>query len=166
MNETARAAQVDDAIHTAEAKARLRLWLKVLKSYRIIEAQLREKLREEFATTLPRFDVMAALYRHADGLKMSGLSGVMRVSNGNVTGIVDRLVSEGMIMRTPVEGDRRAMMVRLTQKGRQSFETMALEHEGWVAEMMGDISIAETEQAIAALTHITNASQQGDGEAV
>lgn len=166
MSEFARADELDSDVFPPEAKARLRLWLKILKSYRLIEAQLRENLRQEFSTTLPRFDVMAALYRHGDGLKMSGLSGVMRVSNGNVTGIVDRLVSEGMIVRMPVEGDRRAMIVRLTQKGREAFEAMASEHETWVAQMMGDISIAETEQAIAALTHITSTSLPGDEEAI
>lgn len=165
MNEMARAEALDGGLSVAESKARLRLWLKILKAFRMIDGELRERLRGQFATTLPRFDVMAALYRHADGLKMSGLSGVLRVSNGNVTGIVDRLVSEGMIVRVPVEGDRRAMMVRLTARGRDAFETMAREHEAWVAEMMGEISIEETEMAIKALTHITNRASFAEDEA-
>ena len=43
------------------SKERLRLWLRFLKASSTIEATLRENLRQEFATTLPRFDVMAAL---------------------------------------------------------------------------------------------------------
>jgi len=46
-------------LETAE-KERLRLWLRMLKTTRSIEAKLRENFRAEFATTLPRFDVMAA----------------------------------------------------------------------------------------------------------
>jgi DNA-binding MarR family transcriptional regulator len=89
-------------------------------------------MRAERGTTLPRFDVMAALYRTGEGLRMSDISGVLRVSNGNVTGIVDRLVAEGLVERVAVEGDRRATRVRLTPQGREAFEDMAEEHEVWV----------------------------------
>ena len=103
------------------SKERLRLWLRFLKASRTIEATLRENLRTEFNTTLPRFDVMAALSRFEKGLKMSQLSGVLRVSNGNVTGIVDRLTEDGFLIRVPVSGDRRASLVRMTQRGKEEF---------------------------------------------
>ncbi|MCC6008186.1 MAG: MarR family transcriptional regulator [Rhodobacteraceae bacterium] len=114
------------------SKQRLRLWLRLLKLSRAVEAELRERLRLEHGSTLPRFDVLAALWRADSGLKMSELSGVLRVSNGNVTGIVDRLVSEGLVERHPVPGDRRAMLVRLTGQGRIQFEAQAIDHEAWV----------------------------------
>ena len=127
----------------AASKARLRLWLRMLKVTRKIEAELRERLRVDFATTLPRFDVLAALSRHPAGLKMSALSGVLRVSNGNVTGIVDRLVEEGLVVRVPVAGDRRAMVVRLTEPGHSSFDTQAAEHEAWIDQMLSGLEPAE-----------------------
>lgn len=138
----------------AASKTRLRLWLRVLKVSHIIERELRERLRVEFDTTLPRFDVMAALYRAEKGLNMSELSGVLRVSNGNVTGIVDRLVDDGLIMRIPVEGDRRAMIVRLTKKGRAHFLELAEAHEGWVSELLRSVEVPEAEQLIAQLAAI------------
>lgn len=104
-----------------EAKARLRLWLRLLKVGRHIEGRLRENLRTKFDTTLPRFDVLAGLYRHPDGLKMSELSKLLIVSNGNVTGIIDRLVNGGLVLRVAVPGDRRASLVRLTEKGEHAF---------------------------------------------
>src|SRR5258708_37924146 len=110
---------------SAASKARLRVWLRILKVSRLIERELRERLRVEFDTTLPRFDVMAALYRAEKGVNMSELSGVLRVSNGNVTGIVDRLVADGPIKRGPLEGDRPAMNVRLTEKGRTRFSELS-----------------------------------------
>ncbi len=122
------------------SKERLRLWLRLLKTTRGIEAQLRENFRNEFDTTLPRFDVMAALSRFDDGLKMSEISGVLRVSNGNVTGIVDRLADDGLLVRVPVPGDRRAHRVRMTQKGREEFARQAAAHEVWIAEMLGQFS--------------------------
>ncbi|WP_377190577.1 MarR family winged helix-turn-helix transcriptional regulator [Ruegeria meonggei] len=125
------------------SKERLRLWLRLLKTTRGIEAQLRENFRTEFDTTLPRFDVMAALSRFEDGLKMSQISGVLRVSNGNVTGIVDRLAEDGLLVRVPVPGDRRAHRVRMTRKGREEFARQAASHEAWIAEMLGQFSAQE-----------------------
>jgi DNA-binding MarR family transcriptional regulator len=112
----------------------LRLWLKLLKATKHVEAKLRENFRTAFDTTLPRFDVMAALYRAEQGLKMSELSSVLRVSNGNVTGIVDRLVDDGILVRVPVDNDRRATTVRLTKAGREQFAAMAARHEAWIDE--------------------------------
>jgi len=125
------------------AKDRLRLWLRLLKTTRRIEAALREQLRTEFATTLPRFDVMAALSRATDGLKMSAISGTLRVSNGNVTGIIDRLAEDGLVVRVPVPGDRRATLVRLTRKGHEDFARQAAAHEVWLDHMLGDLSGAQ-----------------------
>lgn len=124
----------------SDEKARLRLWLRLLKLSRMIEAELRANLRREFSSTLPRFDVLAALARHRDGLKMSALSGVLRVSNGNVTGIVDRLVDEGLVERVAVEGDRRASLVRLTAKGTSGFEEHAAAHTVWINDLLSGIS--------------------------
>lgn len=126
-----------------DAKERLRLWLRLLKSSRLIEARLRENLRLEFGSTLPRFDVMAALSRYADGLKMSQLSDVLRVSNGNITGIVDRLAQDGILVRVPVPGDRRAALVRMTQRGHQEFARQAIAHQAWIDTMLGDFTGAE-----------------------
>lgn len=125
------------------SKERLRMWLRMLKSTRRVEAALRERLRRDFATTLPRFDVMAALARYDDGLKMSALSGVLRVSNGNVTGIVDRLAEEGLVVRVQVPGDRRASLVRLTRKGHEVFAQQAKAHEAWIGELLEDFTPEE-----------------------
>ena len=131
------------------SKARLRLWLRMLGATRAVEGALRERLRAEFATTLPRFDVLAALARHEGGLRMSELSGALRVSNGNVTGIVGRLAAEGLIERAATPGDRRARVVRLTAAGRAAFAAQAAAHEGWVDDLLADVA-AEEAAALAA----------------
>ncbi len=112
----------------------LRLWLRLLTCTQLIERQVRTSLRERFDTTLPRFDLMAQLDRHPDGLKMNELSRRMMVTGGNVTGITDQLVTEGLVERVDVAGDRRAFNVRLTERGRQVFRDMAIEHERWIVE--------------------------------
>jgi DNA-binding MarR family transcriptional regulator len=134
----------DESIDDAE-KSRLRLWLRVLKVSRHIESELRERLRQQFGSTLPRFDVLAALYRCDEGLKMSELSSALRVSNGNVTGIVERLVGEGLVVREAIPGDRRAMRVRLTNTGRHDFAHMAAVHRGWINELLAGIDAADAD---------------------
>lgn len=139
---------------SARSKQRLRLWLRILSAQRSIEAALRERLRLGHGSTLPRFDVLATLDRHRDGLRMSDLSTHLKVSNGNVTGIVERLVADGLVERVKVEGDRRAMRVRLTEDGRTRFAEMAAEHEAWVDELLSDLSDEDLGAAIAALERI------------
>lgn len=122
------------------SKTRLRLWLKLLKASAGVEAELRRRLRAEFNSTLPRFDVMAALARAPDGLRMSEISERLRVSNGNVTGIVERLVDEGLALRLAVPGDRRATRARLTAQGQQVFQAQAAAHEKWIDELLGNLA--------------------------
>ena len=137
-------------LHTDEpvSKTRLRLWLRFLKVSNNIKVELREKLHAEFGSTLPRFDVLSALYRYGAGLKMGQLSGVLKVSNGNVTGIVNHLVREGMVIRVPVLGDKRASLVRLTGKGKEHFAIQAAAHERWIDALFGDVGASEAEDII------------------
>lgn len=128
------------------SKARLRLWLKLLKVTQHTEAELRRRLRDDHDTTLPRFDVMAALARHPQGLKMSDLSSYLRVSNGNVTGIVDRLTEDGLVLRVAVKGDRRAQVARLTPKGQDAFAALAKQHEAWLDDLLGALTPFEADE--------------------
>src|SRR5574337_1670057 len=121
----------------------LRLWLRLLTCSQMIERRIRARLRERFATTLPRFDLMAQLERAPEGLRMGELSQRMMVTGGNVTGITDQLEAEGLVERVEVEGDRRAFRVRLTPKGRKEFRAMAEAHEGWIVESFAGLSSAE-----------------------
>ena len=123
----------------------LRLWLRLLTCTQLIEQQVRSRLREQFETTLPRFDLMAQLERSPEGLKMNELSRRMMVTGGNVTGITDQLEAEGMVQRVPVEGDRRALLIRLTPTGRKTFAEMASVHEGWIVESLSGLSEREVE---------------------
>jgi DNA-binding MarR family transcriptional regulator len=122
------------------AKERLRLWLRLLKVVRGVEGELRDRLRQDFGTTLPRFDMLAALSRHPEGLKMSQLSGLLRVSGGNVTGLADRLAEDGLVERVPVPHDRRATMLRLTHAGRTQFAAQAQAHEDWIDQLLAEVS--------------------------
>src|SRR3954467_10212829 len=133
---------IEARAHSEHPEA-LRLWLRLLTCTQLVEKQVRTHLREGFDTTLPRFDLMAQLERSPEGLKMNELSRRMMVTGGNVTGITDQLVSEGLVERIEVEGDRRAFRVRLTPKGRKQFHDMARQHEHWIVQSFSGLSEKE-----------------------
>jgi len=128
-----------------DSKTRLRLWIRLLRASRLIEGVTRERLKSQFNATLPRFDVLAALFRKPDGMLMSEISRFLMVSNGNVTGIVDRLVADGYVVRSQRNGDRRTSFIKLTAKGRSGFAEMAAAHERWIDELLGSLSAREAE---------------------
>jgi len=130
----------------------LKLWLRMLSCTTMIEAEIRSRLRAEFGITLPRFDLMAQLDRHPQGLRMGELSRRMMVTGGNVTGITNLLEQEGLVLRDAVPGDGRACSVRLTAEGRRAFKRMAARHEGWITELLGGLQESERASLIALLS--------------
>ena len=118
----------------------LRLWLRLLSCTVRVENHVRDGLRRDFATTLPRFDLMAQLERSPRGLRMSEISKRLMVSGGNVTGITDQLEREGLVVRTMDRGDRRATTVKLTNSGRERFRAMAARHEQWIIQLLEGLS--------------------------
>ncbi|MGQ2910005.1 MAG: MarR family winged helix-turn-helix transcriptional regulator [Aliihoeflea sp.] len=144
-------APLDTIDRPAASKERLRLWIRLLRTSRLIEGELRERLKTQFDSTLPRFDVLAALYRQPGGMLMSDLSRFLLVSNGNVTGIIERLVKDGLVSRAAREGDRRASIVKLTEAGARRFTEMAAAHEIWIEEFLGDLTLSDAERLSATL---------------
>jgi DNA-binding MarR family transcriptional regulator len=145
-NGRTRRRQLDDRQIGYEARARsddhqaLKLWLRMLASTTQIETEIRKRLRGSFGISLARFDYLAQLHRHPQGLKMNALSRYLMVTGGNVTGLTDELDREGWVVRVASPNDRRAYLVRLTPSGREEFERMAAEHERWVVDLFGGLS--------------------------
>lgn len=128
------------------SKRRLKLWIRLLGVTRAAENDLRDYLRTAHGTTLPRFDVMAALYRRRDGVSMSELGRMLLVSNGNVTAVVDRLEGEGLVRRTPSAADRRTIFVGLTPAGLTAFEALASGHEAEVDRLFAGLGEADLDE--------------------
>ncbi|MFK0379520.1 MarR family winged helix-turn-helix transcriptional regulator [Pandoraea sp. NPDC090278] len=124
----------------------LRLWLRLLTCANLIETDIRSRLRQEFDCTLPRFDLLAQLDRHPEGLKMGELSKRMMVTGGNVTGITDQLEKEGWVTRETVVNDRRAFLIKLTARGKKAFFNMARAHEQWIEQRLGALPENQRQQ--------------------
>jgi DNA-binding MarR family transcriptional regulator len=126
----------------------------------LIEGEIRSRLREHFDVTLPRFDLMAQLDKVPDGMTLSDVSKRMMVSNGNVTGLVERLVESGHIDRRTSPADRRVQVIRLTKLGRAVFRKMALEHEGWIAELFSDLNEKDLKELMRLLAKTKTSTQK------
>jgi DNA-binding MarR family transcriptional regulator len=140
----------------ADHKDELRLWLRLLTCTTLIESDIRTRLRERFDFTLPKFDLMAQLEKTSEGLTLGELSRRMMVSNGNITGLVERLVELDLIERVPHPTDRRAAFVRLTPSGRASFARMAAEHSEWVSAIAAGMSAQEVATMLRLLAKMKN----------
>lgn len=134
---------MDAPVQDPLSKRRLKVWIRLLGVTRAAEGHLREFLRVRHGTTLPRFDVMAALWRRRDGVTMGELSRMLLVSNGNATTVVDRLEADGLVLRSTARNDRRAVMVALTPAGIAQFERLAAGHEAEVARLFAGLSEAD-----------------------
>ena len=142
--------------HTDE----LRLWLRLLTCTTLIEGEVRSRLRARFDVTLPRFDLMAQLDKAPDGMTLSDVSKRMMVSNGNVTGLVERLVVSGHLDRRTSVTDRRVQMIRLTKVGRAEFLKMAAEHETWIADMFSELTPKEVRELMRLLAKTKGSAQR------
>ena len=132
----------------------LRIWLRLLTCTQMIERIVRSRLRERLGTTLPRFDLMAQLERHPEGLKMNELSRLLMVTGGNVTTIVDQLEKEGLVERFDEPADRRAFRIHLTRTGERTFADMAREHEEWVVGLVSGLSRREQDDLLRLLAKV------------
>jgi len=152
------------AVETPEDHAEeLRLWLRLLTCTTLIEGEVRGRLRQRFDVTLPRFDLMAQLDKAPDGMTLSDVSKRMMVSNGNVTGLVERLVESGHLDRRTSETDRRVQVIRLTKLGRAEFRRMAAEHETWIADLFADLTPKDVRELMRLLAKTKASAQKSAG---
>ena len=135
-------------------KPQLRLWLRMLAITKMISQEVRRRLRAEFNATLPQFDLMAQLHREPEGLRLGELSRRTMVTNGNITGLADRLEADGFIVREAVDGDRRVTIAKLTRQGRETFSVMAKAHEGWLRELLADVDDATIGETLGLLGQV------------
>ncbi len=135
-------------------KNELRLWLRLMTCSNMVEAEIRRRLREQFDVTLPRFDLMAQLERAPNGMTLGDISKRMMVSNGNVTGLVERLVESGHLARSSPPNDRRVQIIALTEAGRAAFADMARQHEEWIAGMFEGLSPRDVEALLKSLAKL------------
>jgi len=151
--------------HSADPSEReaVRLWLRMLSCTMVIEKRIKRGLAEQFGTTLPRFDILAALDRAEAGLNMGALGRALLVSNGNITGLVQTLVRDGDVTMAAAPGDRRTAIVTITPEGRARFLAMAAAHHGWIDDVFAGLSAAERTALMGLLNRLKGAIAAAPG---
>ena len=156
-------AETKVAERPADHEAELRLWLRLLTCTTLIEGEVRRRLRDSFDVTLPRFDLMAQLDKAPNGMTLGELSQRMMVSNGNVTGLAERLVEQGLLDRRASPTDRRAQLVSLTAEGRRVFRAMARTHEDWIADIFAELTGDDIEALMQLLAKAKGSARKAVG---
>jgi Transcriptional regulators len=155
-------ASVDvEAAADLAASPEMRLWLRLSACAVLMGARLRTRLRDEYDTTPPRFDVLSLLDRSPEGLTMGELSKRLMVTNGNVTGIVERLQQDGQVTRAPASNDRRTHIVSISPEGRAKLQAIAAAHRSWLAEMTEGLSHGEVVQLMGLLEKLKKSARGG-----
>lgn len=145
------APSVDQKLPAGSGTVELRLWVRLLACAKLGEKQLRRLFEADFDSTLPRFDVMAVLYRAPEGLRMSELSKALLVSNGNVTVVVRQLQERGHVKSEANPKDGRSAIVSLTPSGRKRFLELAEAHHALISDLFVDVGAGDKETLAAAL---------------
>ena len=138
-------------------RAQTRLWLRLLACTTLIGAELRRRFRDEFAFTLPRFEILAQLDRQPGGVVLGSLSRRLMVSPANLTPIIARLIKDGLVTRETSKLDRRIQIICLTVEGQLRFRKMARKHGVWLQELMAGLSPEEVDLLTQRLGHLKTA---------
>lgn len=143
----------------------MRFWLSVLRVHNTIFPELNKNLRDNAGIGLAKFDVLAQLMRKPDGITMGELSRALKVSNGNVSGLVNRLIKDGLVSKSMSETDRRSFSVVLTEQGLATFHEALTFHQETLAEIMADVGKEVLGDATEPLRQIADRlKRQGQGQ--
>jgi len=157
------------ALRTGDGRDQLRLWLRLLACTNLIESRVRSRLRLDFETTLPQFDMLAQLdAAGADaphGITMGELSRRLMVTNGNVTGLTERLVQEGLVRRKVSRKDRREQRVALTSQGKRALAGMVVDHKRWIDQMFAGLAADEVTELYRLIGKLKDSVQASEGRA-
>ena len=85
---------------------------------------------------------------------MGELSRRLMVSNGNVTGVAERLARERLVKRWSPPADRRSSRIALTARGQREFAAMAKQHRSWIEEMMSGLKAKERDALMELLAKV------------
>ncbi len=135
--------QCEDASRKKEVVG---LWFQLASCERSIEQRLRSHLSENFAVTLPQFEVLNELDRNGAPIVMSRLSEQLKVTGSNLTGVVDRLERKGFVKRFRSSSDRRIQRIGMTSTGRATYANIAADNVRWISRAFMGLTDKEIAQ--------------------
>ena len=128
-----------------------RAWLALLRCFSRIERELMQFIAQKYDSSLPRYDVLTALAMSDNGLTMGQLATVLEVSKGNITGVVMRLKSDGLVKKATSLEDRRVQSVTISRQGRRLWEEMHEDYDRIIDELLSGQSDQQLQSLIRTL---------------
>lgn len=145
-----------DACAAERRNLETQVWQAILEVHGSVFAQLNRVMGREFGITLAKFDVLAQLHRNPDGLTQGNLSRHLKVTSGNVTGLVRRLSGEDLVTRQMSPDDRRAFLVKLTSLGTEKYLAARARHDVLLEEWFRDLGTDGKEGTLKFLQAMTS----------
>src|SRR3954451_16870230 len=103
---------------------------------------------------------LAVIARAGDGIRMADLAGKLDIVPRSATSVVDGLEEQGLVLRRADPGDRRSLLVSLTEAGRLLVSRIDEAKRGAAEEMFGTLPPAEREQLLAVLLRLDACGKQ------
>ncbi|MEX2125664.1 MAG: MarR family transcriptional regulator [Woeseia sp.] len=128
-----------------------RAWLALLRCYSRIERELMQSIAQRYDSSLPRYDVLTALAMSEDGLTMGELATILKVSKGNITGVVRRLKSDGLVKKVTSREDRRVQSVTISPQGLRLWEEMHEDYDRIITQLLSGRSVQQLRALIKTL---------------
>lgn len=145
----------------ARDRQSLRAWLQLMKCAKVIEGAVSARMRRKYGQSLGRYDVLSQLYRFdGDWLPIGHLAGHLMAASGNITALIDRMESEGLVERRPSPSDRRSSQVRLSANGSALFLAMTEDHAAWLNQALRGVADADKQALIGLLSATRKAFEQ------
>lgn len=132
-------------------KVETRIWLHILALESTIFSRLNSALSAEFGLSVAKFEFLAQVERYPEGITLGKISKNLKMTSGNVSGLVQRLLADKLITRHMSQEDRRSFIVRFSPKGKQVFEKANALHKAKLAECFTKIPLGELEDALTTL---------------
>ena len=113
----------------------LKLWVRLLACAHTAEQRVKTRIKEQFGINQTQFNLMSQLDRSPAGIRMGEVARRTVVTGSSVTAVVDDLERLGLVARQSADDDRRAIVIKLTAKGRAAFAEMAPVHAEWILDL-------------------------------
>ncbi|HZV48468.1 MAG TPA: MarR family transcriptional regulator [Candidatus Dormibacteraeota bacterium] len=105
-----------------------------------------ERWTEKHGLSEGRLAVLFRLYHHPEGIPLGELAALLHVSPRNITGLIDHLEQDGLVIRVADPTDRRSVLARLTEAGRSRVDGLWEEAIGFQGRCARGLSPEELAQ--------------------
>ena len=130
----------------------------VVRLFSEISKVIKHNMRHDFRNlgiTIPQGIVIGTLMKFGE-MKISELSRKVNLSNSTISGIIDRLEKQQLVVRTRSAKDRRLVYVNVTPKVDELFKGVHKKAEEMFADLLGTGTAAEFEKIIEGLSLLKN----------